>query len=128
MAEYLEVDPTLVRILWILSAFFGGFTILLYVILAFVIPLEPGTMPGPASWQPAGPAWGGWPRLAGAAMGGVVICGGGTLSPPSGLGATASIPGGVRGQDRSGHRPREDTRGPRMVWREDSRELYPLGG
>src|SRR5664279_5884172 len=58
MAEYLELDPTLVRILWILSAFFGGFTILLYVILAFVIPLEPGTMPGPASWQPAGPAWG----------------------------------------------------------------------
>ncbi len=58
MAEYLELDPTLVRILWILSAFFGGFTILLYVILAFVIPLEPGIMPGPASWQPAGPAWG----------------------------------------------------------------------
>ena len=47
MAEYLEVDPTVVRILWILSAFLGGFTILLYIILAFVIPLEPvaGLMP-----------------------------------------------------------------------------------
>jgi phage shock protein PspC (stress-responsive transcriptional regulator) len=41
MAEYLDLDPTLVRILWILSVFFGGFTILLYIILAFVMPLEP---------------------------------------------------------------------------------------
>jgi len=41
MAEYLGLDPTVVRILWILSVFFGGFTILLYVILALVIPLEP---------------------------------------------------------------------------------------
>jgi len=47
MAEYLALDPTLVRVLWIISAFFGGFTILLYVILAFVIPLEPATLPGP---------------------------------------------------------------------------------
>ena len=66
MAEYLELDPTLVRILWILSAFFGGFTILLYIILAFVIPLEPGMAPGPGSWQAAGPAWGA-PAAAGSA-------------------------------------------------------------
>ncbi|HSO29908.1 MAG TPA: PspC domain-containing protein [Candidatus Sulfomarinibacteraceae bacterium] len=45
MAEYLEVDPTVIRIAWILSAFLGGFTILLYIILAFVIPLEPAGMP-----------------------------------------------------------------------------------
>ena len=41
MADYLEIDPTIVRILWIISTFVGGFTIALYVILAFVIPLEP---------------------------------------------------------------------------------------
>jgi len=41
MAEYLGMDPTVVRILWILSVFLGGFTILLYIILAFVMPLEP---------------------------------------------------------------------------------------
>jgi len=58
MAEYLDLDPTLVRILWILSAFFGGFSILLYIILAFVIPLEPGSLPGPGPWHAAGPAWG----------------------------------------------------------------------
>jgi len=51
MAEYLEIDPTLVRILWILSVFLGGFTILLYIILAFVIPLDPGVMPAPGSWR-----------------------------------------------------------------------------
>ena len=54
MAEYLDIDPTVVRILWILSAFLGGFTILLYIILAFVIPLEPATSQAPAWWRPAG--------------------------------------------------------------------------
>jgi phage shock protein C len=58
MAEYFDLDPTVVRILWILSAFVGGFTILLYIILAFVVPLEPATAPGPGSWHGAGPAWG----------------------------------------------------------------------
>jgi phage shock protein C len=58
MAEYLEVDPTLVRVLWILSAFLGGFTIVLYIILAFVVPLEPAAGPGSGPWQTAGPAWG----------------------------------------------------------------------
>ncbi|MDA8237227.1 MAG: PspC domain-containing protein [Chloroflexi bacterium] len=60
MAEYLELDPTLVRVLWILSVFLGGFTIVLYVILAFVIPLEPLGGPVPGSWpgaaSPAGAA------------------------------------------------------------------------
>jgi len=60
MAEYLEVDPTLVRILWILSAFLGGFTILLYIVLAFIMPLAPlGYRPGGPgpSWAPGG-TWG----------------------------------------------------------------------
>ena len=57
MAEYLDIDPTVVRILWILSAFLGGFTILLYIILAFIVPLEPASGPAPAGARPAGPAW-----------------------------------------------------------------------
>ena len=63
MAEYLEIDPTVVRILWILSVFLGGFTILLYIIMAFVVPLDPrglpgsGVMPGPgAEGSPEGAA------------------------------------------------------------------------
>jgi len=66
MAEYLDLDPTVVRILWILSAMFGGFTILLYIILAFVIPLEPAPMPssvpgemdGTTTWAAETGAWG----------------------------------------------------------------------
>lgn len=60
IARYLEVDPTVVRILWILSIFFGGFGILLYIIMAFIVPLEPAAAP-PAGRTPGGPAWGAAP-------------------------------------------------------------------
>ncbi len=65
MAEYLEVDPTLVRVLWVLSAFLGGFSILLYIILAFVMPLEPVSEPGPGGWQAGWPAGPGQPQATG---------------------------------------------------------------
>ncbi|MEO8468615.1 MAG: PspC domain-containing protein [Chloroflexota bacterium] len=41
IAEYFELDPTAVRVAWIVSVLFGGFTIPLYVILAIVMPIEP---------------------------------------------------------------------------------------
>ncbi len=41
VAEYLGLDVTAVRVLWFLSIFFGGFSILLYIGLAIVMPLEP---------------------------------------------------------------------------------------
>jgi phage shock protein PspC (stress-responsive transcriptional regulator) len=54
MAQYLEVDPTIVRILWVLATIFtGGLILLLYIVLAFVIPVNP-FQGGPV---PAG-AWG----------------------------------------------------------------------
>jgi phage shock protein C len=58
MAEYLEIDPTVVRLVWILSIFLGGFGILLYIIMAFVVPLDPRGMPGPGGGprQAAGPS------------------------------------------------------------------------
>ena len=41
MAEYLGIDPALVRVIWILAALFSfGIVILLYLILIFVIPSE----------------------------------------------------------------------------------------
>ena len=49
MAEYLGLDPTVVRILWILSVFLGGFSILVYIVLAFIMPLEPIGAVGPAT-------------------------------------------------------------------------------
>ena len=58
MAEYLEIDPTVVRLVWILSIFLGGFGILLYIIMAFIVPLDPRGLPGPGggSWQAPGPS------------------------------------------------------------------------
>lgn len=38
VAEYLDIDPTVVRILWILMVIFAGFGILLYLILALLMP------------------------------------------------------------------------------------------
>jgi phage shock protein C len=43
IAEYFGLDPSLVRILWLVSIFFGGFSILLYIAMAFIVPLEPMT-------------------------------------------------------------------------------------
>ena len=53
MAHYFDLDPTLVRVLWILSFFFGGFGLLAYIILAIVVPLEPEVVPG--TGYPIGP-------------------------------------------------------------------------
>ena len=41
VAEYFDLDPTLVRVLWFLSIFVGGLGILLYIGLAIIVPLEP---------------------------------------------------------------------------------------
>jgi phage shock protein C len=40
-ADYLEVDVTLVRILWLMLAFFGGWGIFGYIIAWIVMPDEP---------------------------------------------------------------------------------------
>jgi phage shock protein C len=41
VAEYFELDPSLVRVLWFVSVFFGGVTLLLYIGMAIIVPLEP---------------------------------------------------------------------------------------
>lgn len=93
MADYLEIDPTIIRILWIISIFFGGFTILLYIILAFIMPLEPATAPATGPWQPAAPAPGpGQPAGAGDARADSVQATGGT-EQVAGREAAASSPG-----------------------------------
>jgi len=44
LAEYFDLDPTLMRVLWFFSIFFtGGLSILLYLALAIIMPLEPMT-------------------------------------------------------------------------------------
>lgn len=41
IGEYLNVDPVLVRIAFVLSVFVGGLSILAYIVAYFLIPLEP---------------------------------------------------------------------------------------
>lgn len=41
VAEYFNIDPTIVRVIWALLAFFYGTSILLYLIMAFVVPEKP---------------------------------------------------------------------------------------
>jgi phage shock protein PspC (stress-responsive transcriptional regulator) len=84
LANYLRVDPTLVRVGFVIATFFGGFGLLAYVILALVVPTDDGSgrperrdrpsiglivaavilllvfLPGPF-WGPwDGGHWGGW--------------------------------------------------------------------
>jgi phage shock protein C len=50
VAEYFEVDPSVVRVVWFLSIFLGGMGLLLYIAMALIVPLEPelGFAPGGA--------------------------------------------------------------------------------
>lgn len=41
LAEYFNVDPTLLRILWVIVTLAGGAGLLLYIILWVIMPLEP---------------------------------------------------------------------------------------
>jgi phage shock protein PspC (stress-responsive transcriptional regulator) len=44
LAEFFGLDVSLMRVLWFLSIFFtGGFSILLYLALVLIVPLEPLT-------------------------------------------------------------------------------------
>jgi phage shock protein C len=52
MAEYFEVDPTLIRILWLISIFFGGLGLFAYIVLAIIMPIEPAVDPGTDTTAP----------------------------------------------------------------------------
>ena len=41
VAEFFDLDPTLVRLLFFLSIFVGGLGLLLYIGMAIIVPLEP---------------------------------------------------------------------------------------
>lgn len=41
IADYLSIDPTLVRLVWVLLALAGGPGVVLYIILAVIVPEEP---------------------------------------------------------------------------------------
>lgn len=41
IAEYLALDPTIVRVIWVILSLAGGPGLILYIILAMVVPEEP---------------------------------------------------------------------------------------
>ena len=41
LGKHFDVDPTIIRIVWVLTVLLAGWGILAYIILRFVIPLEP---------------------------------------------------------------------------------------
>ena len=53
LAEYFDLDATLVRVLWLLAIFFAGTGFLVYIILWIVLPCAPATqaisVPGSAA-------------------------------------------------------------------------------
>ncbi len=61
VAETLDADPSLVRIAWALLAIFtGGIAVVVYIVMAIVVPEAPAGMPAPApaasEWPGAAPA------------------------------------------------------------------------
>lgn len=59
IAAWLNIDPSLVRIAWVLLAIFsGGIFVLVYIVMMIVVPLAP---PG---WTPRGTTAGGYPGQA----------------------------------------------------------------
>ena len=43
LADYFDLDPTIVRIVWLLAIFFAGTGFLIYIILWIALPLAPAT-------------------------------------------------------------------------------------
>jgi len=44
VADYFDLDPTIVRVVWLLAVLFAGTGFLLYIILWIVLPLAPQGM------------------------------------------------------------------------------------
>lgn len=54
LAEYFTVDPTIVRLLWILITFLGGAGIIGYIIALIIIPENPGVYSEPVKTKNGG--------------------------------------------------------------------------
>ena len=70
VAEFFDLDPTVVRVVWFFSIFFGGLGIFVYIAMALIVPLEPlgdvpaseGSVPAEAGADPAAVAYAGHRR------------------------------------------------------------------
>ena len=46
IAKYFDVDPTVIRLAWVLFCALGGSGVLAYIVCALVIPREPDVIEG----------------------------------------------------------------------------------
>ena len=46
VAEFFDLDPTLVRVLWFISILFGGIGLVVYIGMAIIVPNEPLAIDG----------------------------------------------------------------------------------
>ncbi len=102
-AERFDVDPSLVRVLWVVLVFVtGGLFLLVYIAMALIVPEAPYS----------GDRWAGWAAASAGAPGAVAGWGqpgptaqtfsgqtpeGGASADPSTEGATGGLPGGTAG-------------------------------
>jgi phage shock protein C len=56
VADYFDIDPLVVRILWIVVAIFTALipAAIVYIVMLIVVPEEPADWPQPSPWQPGG--------------------------------------------------------------------------
>ena len=106
VAEYFDVDPVLVRIVWIISCVPLVFLpVLAYVIMVVVVPLAPQEWPEPSPWQPGGAPFGNNATfaqpVAPAADGGATTAGptseAGSAAPEAATGSATGAPGVPQG-------------------------------
>jgi phage shock protein PspC (stress-responsive transcriptional regulator) len=53
LADYFDLDVTIVRLIWLLAVLFAGTGILIYIILWIVLPLAPFPLPPAAPTAPS---------------------------------------------------------------------------
>jgi phage shock protein C len=93
VANYFDVDPVIVRIIWFLSVFISGsLTFWAYVVMAIVVPVEPANWPAPSPWAP----------------GGAPIATGPNFVPPTPGAAPAAEPGAPTASGDAGTAPTAD--------------------
>ena len=55
VAEMLDADPSIIRIVWaLLAVLTGGIALLVYIVMAIVVPERPEGMPIASPWAPGG--------------------------------------------------------------------------
>ena len=55
VAEMLDADPSIIRIVWaVLVVLTGGIALLVYIVMAIVVPERPEGMPIASPWAPGG--------------------------------------------------------------------------